>query len=50
MSSASDARREQQQRLAAAKSETVIELRNMKTKTKTLIPGLLRQMDAFKIL
>jgi len=43
-------RREHQQRLAAAESETVIELRNMKTKTKTLATELLHQMDAFKIL
>jgi hypothetical protein len=50
MSSASDARREHEQRLAAAESKAVIQLRNMNTKTKTLSPELLRQMNAFKIL
>ena len=35
-----------QQRLAAAESEAVIELRNMKTKTKSLTPERLRKWDA----
>jgi xylulose-5-phosphate/fructose-6-phosphate phosphoketolase len=36
-----------QQRLAAAEGETVIWLRNMKTRTKTLTPELLREIDAY---
>jgi xylulose-5-phosphate/fructose-6-phosphate phosphoketolase len=43
----SDRSRNLHQGFAAAKSETIMEVRNMKTRTTTLTPEALRKMDAY---